>query len=155
MKTPLIIVFCLVTFSSPAANGQATPVTQTSDVWLPGKAWAMEFDGAGFTTRDNEIQSDGRRYFLAENPQTRLIVSVLLEASQEPVQPAECKHSLEEKAKRNASLASAHLRGVEYRESGELQILEFVLPQLDGVPKNQKNIFACLIKDDVGVDIHI
>ena len=155
MKIPLLIVFCLLFFSSPAASGQATPATQTSDVWLPGKTWALELDGTGFTTRDNEIQPDGGRYFLAENSSTRIVVSVFLEASKEPMQPGECRHSLEEKAKRNASMASAALRGVAYRESGELQILEFVLPQLDGVPKNQKNIFGCLIKDNVFVDIHI
>ena len=155
MKIPLFIVFCLAAFSSPAAHGQLTPATQTTDVWLPGKAWALELDATGFTTRDNEIQPDGGRYYLAENAQTRIIVSVLLETSKEPAQPGDCKKALEEKAKRNAAMASTHLRGVEYRESGELQILEFVLPQLDGVPKNQKNIFACLIKDDVVVDIHI
>jgi tetratricopeptide (TPR) repeat protein len=128
---------------------------QTSDVWLPGKAWALQLDGTGFTTRDNEIQPDGRRYFLAVNAKTRIVVSVFLEASKEPAQTGECKHSLEEKAKSNASLASARLRGVEYRDSGELQILEFVLPEFDGVPKNQKNVFGCLIKDGVFVDIHI
>ena len=155
MKIPLFIALCLFVLSCPAADGQLTPATQTSDVWLPGKAWALELDSTGFSTRDNEIQSDGGRYYLAENGQTRIIISVFLEAFKEPLRPGQCKISLEEKAKRNAAMASAHLRGVEYRESGELQILEFVLPQLDGVPKNQKNIFGCLIKDNVFVDIHI
>jgi tetratricopeptide (TPR) repeat protein len=155
MKTCLYVVLGLLFMPINPADGQDMPAAQTSDVWLPAKAWALELDGTGFTTRDNEIQADGRRYFLAENPKTRIIVSVFLEASKEPVQPGECKHSLEEKAKRNASLASARLRGVAYRDSGELQILEFVLPEFDGVPKNQKNVFGCLIKDDVFVDIHI
>jgi tetratricopeptide (TPR) repeat protein len=57
--------------------------------------------------------------------------------------------------KRNSSLASGALRGVIYRESGETQILELTLPELDGVPTSQKNIFGCLIKDEVFVDIHI
>ena len=112
-------------------------------------------DGAGFTTRDNEIQPDGGRYFLAENAKTHMVVSVFLEAAKAPAQPVDCKHSLEEKVKSNAALASAKLKGIEYRTSGELQILEFTLPQFDGVPKNQKNIFGCVVKDDVFVDIHI
>ena len=155
MKIPLFIALCLFVLSSPAANAQLMPAAQTSDVWLPGKVWALQLDATGFSTRDNEIQPDGGRYYLAENPGTRIVVSIYLEASKDAVQPGQCKNSLEEKAKRSASMASAHLRGVEYRESGELQILEFVLPQLDGMPKNQKNIFACVIKDDVVVDIHI
>jgi tetratricopeptide (TPR) repeat protein len=84
-----------------------------------------------------------------------MVVSVFLEAVKVPAQPEDCKHSLEEKAKSNASLASAKLKGIDYRASGGLQILEFTLPQFDGVPKSQKNIFGCLIKDDVFVDIHI
>jgi tetratricopeptide (TPR) repeat protein len=155
MKTPFILVLCLPFLSAVAACAQDVPTAAKIEVWLPGKAWALELDDSGFTTRDNEIQPDGRRYFLAENAKTRVVVSVFLEASKEPAQPGECKHSLEEKAKSNASLASARLRGIEYRDSGELQILEFVLPEFDGVPKNQKNVFGCLIKDDVFVDIHI
>jgi tetratricopeptide (TPR) repeat protein len=164
MKTPFLILFCLLFLGIGAADAQdapaapatpVTPTTTTSDIWLPGKAWALELDGAGFTTRDNEIQPDGRRYFLAENANTRMVVSVFLEVAKAPVHPEDCKHSLEEKAKSNASLASAKLKGVDYRTSGDFQILEFTLTQLDGVPKNQKNIFGCLIKEDVFVDIHI
>jgi hypothetical protein len=164
MKTPFLVLFCLVLPGIDTVDAQdapATPVTQvapgtvTSNIWLPGKAWALELDGAGFTTRDNEIQPDGGRYFLAENTKSHILVSVLLEAANAPAQPEECQHSLEEKAKSNATLASAKLKGIDYRTSGELRILEFTLPQFDGVPKNQKNIFGCLIKEDVFVDIHI
>lgn len=155
MKTPFCFVFCLLFLGIGAAEAQDAPATATSDIWLPGKAWALELDGTGFTARDNEIQPDGRRYFLAENAKTRMVVSVFLEAAKAPAQPEDCKHSLEEKAKSNAALASAKLKGVDYRASGDLQILEFTLPEFDGVPKNQKNIFGCLIKDDVFVDIHI
>ena len=164
MKTPVLVFLCLMYLGIAAADAQDAPATSATAVapamaapavWLPGKAWALELDGDGFTTRDNEIQADGRRYFLAENAKTHMIVSVFLEAAKAPGQPEDCKHSLEEKAKSNATLASAKLKGVEYRASGDLQILEFTLPQFDGVPKNQKNIFGCLIKDDVFVDIHI
>lgn len=155
MKTRLSIILPLLPFLAGVANAQDAPVSTKSEVWLPGKPWAVELDGAGFTTRSNEIQPDGRRYFLAENTKTRAVVSVYLEALKAPAQPGECKHSLEEKVKRNSSLASGALRGVIRRESGEMQILEFTLPELDGVPTSQKNIFGCLIKDDVFVDIHI
>jgi tetratricopeptide (TPR) repeat protein len=156
MRTRFFLMVGLLFLAIGAAEGQEAPVAaQTNDVWLPGKGWALELEGTGFTTRDNEIEEDGRRYFLAENFKTHIIVSVFLESSKVPVQAGECKSSLEKKAKSNAALASGRLRGIGYRESGELQILEFVLPAYDGVPKNQKNVFACLIKDDVFVDIHV
>jgi len=155
MKTRLFVTLAFALLTLVAARAQDAPASATSDVWLPGKAWALELDGTGFTTKANEIQPDGRRYFLAENTKTRVIVSVFLEASKAPVQSGECKHSLEEKAKRNSSLASGSLKGVAYRENGEMQILEFTLPEVDGAPTNQKNIFGCLIKDGIFVDIHI
>jgi len=161
MKTPFFVLLCLVTIGTEAADAQdapatlTTPATQRFDIWLPGKSWALELDGNGFATLDNEIQPDGRRYFLAENAKNRMVVSVFLEAAKAPVQPEDCKHSLEEKAKSNALLASAKLKGIAYSASGDLQILEFTLPQFDGMPKNQKNVFGCLVKDDIFVDIHI
>jgi tetratricopeptide (TPR) repeat protein len=155
MKTHLILVLSSLFLWSAAANAQDAPVSAKSDVWLPGRPWALELDGTGFTTRSNEIQADGRRYFLAENTKTRIVVSIFLEVSKAPARPGECKHSLEEKVKRNSSVASGSLRGVAYRERGEMQILEFTLPELDGMPTSQKNIFGCLIKDDVFVDLHI
>ncbi|HET8922693.1 MAG TPA: hypothetical protein VFN26_06805 [Candidatus Acidoferrum sp.] len=155
MKTYLLIAVCLGFLSNEAARAQETSPSAKFDVWLPGKPWALELDGAGFITKANEIKPDGRRYFLAENAQTRMAVSVFLEAAKAPAQPGECKRALEEKAKRNSSLAADGLKGVAYRENGEMQILEFTLAELDGLPTNQKNIFGCLIKDDVFVDIHI
>ena len=155
MRATRYPILTIALLSTAAANAQDAPVSSKFDVWLPGKPWALELDGAGFTTRSNEIQPDGRRYFLTENTKTRTVVSVYLEALKAPARPGECKRSLEEKMKRNSSLASGALRGVTYRESGEMQILEFTLPELDGVPTSQKNIFGCLLKDDVFVDIHI
>jgi tetratricopeptide (TPR) repeat protein len=155
MRIHLFLAFSFVLLSVGAASAQDAPAPAKSNVWLPGKPWALELDGTGFTTRANELQPDGRRYFLAENTKSRVVVSVFLEASKAPARPGECQHSLEEKAKRNSALASGSLKGVTYRESGEMQILDFTLPELDGAPTNQKNIFGCLIKDGVFVDIHI
>jgi tetratricopeptide (TPR) repeat protein len=155
MKTRLNITLSLLLLSNGTAHGQDAPGSAKFEVWLPGKTWALELDGTEFTTKANEIQADGRRYFLAENTKTRAVVSVYMEAAKGPAQPGECKRSLEEKEKRNSSLASGFLKGVSYRENGEMQILEFTLPELDGSPTNQKNIFGCLIKDDVFIDIHI
>ena len=142
MKIRLFVILTFVLLAIVATHAQDAPVSAKSDVWLPGKPWALEMDGTGFITRANEIQADGRRYFLAENTKARVLVSVYLEASKVRAQPGECKHSLEEKLKHNSSLASGSLKGITNRESGEVQILEFTLPELDGQPTNQKNIFG-------------
>src|SRR5882724_336349 len=99
MKTHLFIVLVFLSLWSRPASAQDAPASAKFDVWLPGKPWALELDGTGFTARANEIQPDGRRYFQAENTKTRAIVSVYLEASKALARPGECKHSLEEKLK--------------------------------------------------------
>ncbi len=36
-----------------------------------------------------------------------------------------------------------------------MQVLEYTIPEVDGVPTNQRNIFGCLGKDDVYVEVHL
>ena len=185
MRIPSLAYLCLLGMALPSALPQEAPAPAASPtalaVWLPGKPWALEWASDGFTTRDNEIQPDGSRYFFAENEKTHIMISISLTVSQPaepppaqtagqppvqtteqteqtpapPPQPDDCKKSLEEKAKHDAQLASAKLRDLAYRDEGDLHILEFRLPQIDGIPKSQKNVFACQRKDDVFVNIHI
>jgi hypothetical protein len=155
MKTRLFVIFSLFLLSAWTTSGQDAAAPTKFSVWLPALPWALELGAAGFTMRANEIQKDGRRYFLAENVKTHVMISVFLEASKGPMQPGECKHSLEEKVKRNSSLSNSSLKGVAYRQSGDMQILEFTMSEVDGVPTNQKNVFGCIPKDDAFVDIHI
>jgi hypothetical protein len=124
-------------------------------IWLPARPWALDMEAPGFTQKRNEIQSDGRRYFLAENNLTHLIASVFLETMKSAATPDECNRSLKDKERHNASLSLNGLKGVAYRKSNDMEILEFSMPEFNGVPANQKNILACLIKDDVFVDIHV
>jgi tetratricopeptide (TPR) repeat protein len=155
MNTRSLTVFSLLLLSTATAYAQDSASPTKSDVWLPGKSWALELEDPGFATRANEMQADGRRYFLAEDAKSRTVVSVYLEAAKAAAQPVECKRSLEEKVKQNSALVSGSLKGVNYRENGEMHTVEFTLPELDGLPTNQKNLFACLVKDDVFVDLHI
>jgi len=155
MKIRLFAVLSALLLSAWTVCGQDVAAPEKFNVWLPALPWALELDAEGFAPRANEIQKDGRRYFLAENPKTHLVVSVYLEAAKGPVQPEECKRSLEEKVKRNSSFSDSPLKGVTYRQSGEMQILEFKMSEVDGVPTNQENIFGCIQKEDAFVDIHI
>jgi len=155
MKNRLFVIFFLLLLSAWTASGQYADTPTKFSVWLPSLPWALELDAAGFTMRANEIQKDGRRYFLAGNVKTHAMVSVFLETSKGPMQPGECRHSLELKVKQNSSLSTSSLKGVAYRQSGDMQILEFTMSEVDGVPTNQRNVFGCIPKDDAFVDIHI
>jgi tetratricopeptide (TPR) repeat protein len=138
-----------------SASGFDAAAPERFSVWLPSQSWALELGAPGFVVKANEMQSDGRRYFLAQNNKTQIIASVFLESMKGAATPGECKRSLEDKVRRNASLTLNGLNGVAYRESEGMEILEFSMPEVNGVPANQKNIFGCLIRDNVFVDIHV
>jgi tetratricopeptide (TPR) repeat protein len=154
MKTILLGVL-LAGAVSPNSFAQEAAAPATLDVWLPSKAWALELEAPGFIAKANEIQPDGRRYFRAEDAKSRMIVSVFLESMKGAAKPEECKRSLEEKVKHDASLSLNGLKGVSYREVAGMEAVEFSMAEFNGVPVNQKNILGCLIKEDVFVDIHV
>jgi hypothetical protein len=110
----------------PLLHSQDVSSTKQT-VWLPGKAWALQFDSIGFETKTNEIKADGRRYYLAENHSNNWVVSFFLEVMKGTPAPGECKHSLEEKAKRNASYSSSPLKRARYYESGDFALFEYVI----------------------------
>ena len=154
MKSVLLAAV-LAFVASANALAQDVAAAAKFSVWLPSKSWALELQAPGFVAKANEMQADGRRYFLAENEKTRLVISVFLESMKEPAQPSECKRSLEDKVKHDSSLSLNGLKGVAYGEADGMETVEFSMAEVNGVPVNQKNILACLIKDDVFVDVHI
>jgi hypothetical protein len=148
------LLFLFLGTCSASFPQDITPSTNLG-VWLSGKPWMLQFDGTGFIVKSNETKADERVYFLAANSATNLLISVFLETSKGTIPPGECKRSLEEKAKRNASLSSTALQGVNYRESGDFQILEFTMTAINGKTINQRNVLGCGIKDGVFIDVHI
>ena len=151
MKVPHRFAMLALILAVPAALPQDAATSKFS-LWLPGKLWTLELAAPGFTLRNNEMQPDGRRYFLAEDNKNRAVVSVYLEPGKAPAAPEECKRLLEDRAKRDSPFEPKH---IEYREIAGFETIAYTIPEVDGVPVNQRNLFACLMKDDVHVDIHL
>jgi len=62
---------------------------------LPTKNWGVVLDLPGFTVKNVETKPDGRRYMIAENEATNVVVSLTLEQTK-PGRPAiSCRESLE------------------------------------------------------------
>lgn len=137
-------------FAAGGAFAQDTAVNKLS-VWLPDKAWALDLDSSGFVITRNEIQSGGHRYFMAHNPATNVVLSVFLERGKDPTS-AECKHGLEQRAHGKSPF---NRKKIAFREVGPLQIMEYSVLEVEGQPVNQRNLFACMFKEDVYVDIHL
>jgi hypothetical protein len=141
-------------FAATTLCAQDTAQSKAS-IWLPAQPWALEVQAEGFSVEKNDVQPDGRRYFLAENKATKMVASVYLEAMSGAPGADECQRSLHDKEVRFSGLATHGLKDVEYSQKDGMSVLEYLIPEVKGAPINQHNVFACLIKGNVFVDIHI
>src|ERR1700722_1232123 len=152
MKNRSAFVLSVAFFAATTLRAQDP--AQTS-IWLPARPWALQMQAPGFSIEKNDIQPDGRRYFLAQNKANKMVASVYLEAMSGTPAAGECERSLHDKEVRFAPLSSQSLKDVVYSDKDGMEVLEYLLPDAKGAPIKQHNVFACLIKDNVFVDIHI
>jgi tetratricopeptide (TPR) repeat protein len=154
MKNRFALAIAVGLFAAITLCAQDPAQTRAS-IWLPAQPWALEVQVEGFSVEKNDVQPDGRRYFLAENKATKMVASVYLEAMSGAPGADECQRSLHEKEARFSPLATHGLKDVEYSEKDGMSVLEYLIPEVKGAPINQFNVFACLVKGNVFVDIHI
>lgn len=133
---------------------QTAPNVSTSklSVELPGEPWSLVFDAPGFKVNINGLQKDGRAYLEADNQSTGAVLSVFLERTSSKATDDECKANQE---RRLAQDVDYKREKIETKNQDGMAIVEYTIPQFQGVPVQQRNLFACLPKDDVYVDIHI
>jgi hypothetical protein len=117
---------------------------------LPGKDWGVVLELPGFTVNTVETMADRRRYMVAENSETHLIVSLTLEEVKQS-NGASCRDSLEKKSKK----PPFKIRNVTFSQAGQLDVMEYTVPEVSGRPVNQKSLFACEFHEGVYVDLHV
>jgi hypothetical protein len=133
-------------FSQQQASSAQDAAQAGYSIWLPARPWALEMQTPGFSVEKNDIQPDGRRYFLAENKANKIVASVYLEAMSGVPARGECQRSLHAKETQFSPLSKQGLKDVAYSEKDGMEILEYLLPEVQGAPIKQHNVFACLIK---------
>lgn len=143
---------CLLLVSAATAVSQQETGKEAVSVGFPQKTWALAFDGTGFQVKTNGLQPDGRAYLLAENETTKVVLSVFLEKAADPAKTESCQENQKQRLEQKVEYKREK---VETRESAGMVIVEYTIPEFDGVPVLQRNLFACISKDDVFVDIHL
>jgi len=125
--------------------------SDTVKLSLPGKSWSLVLDLPGFSVEKNEVEADGRRYMLAANSATGVVISTYLEKANAPADLESCTATLEKRAKANAPFKRL---GMNIYDLNQMKVLEYFVPELEGRRVRQKNFFVCIPKEDVFVDIH-
>ena len=127
---------------------QATPLR--GRLSLPEKNWGVVLELPGFTVNSVETMNDGRRYMLAENSETHVVVSLTLEEVKRSA-GSSCRDSLEKRAKH----PPFKVQGVKFSQAGQIDLMEYVVPKVNGSPVNQKSLFACEFYEGAYVDLHM
>ena len=121
-------------------------------VTLASEPWILAFGAKDFAVQKNELQPDGRAYLLAENQKTNVTLSVYLEKVSGAATEADCDETQKQRLAENVEYKREMV--VTKKFSG-MTIVEYTIPEFQGVPVQQRNLFACLPKDDVYADIHL
>lgn len=119
-------------------------------VSLPTKTWGVVLNLPGYRIERNEVRPDGRRYLFASNPTSGVNVSVTLEEVDSSQLAQSCEDNLKERA-RDQSLPRKNVRT--WQADG-ITFLEYMVPRVQGMDLRQQNLFACLFRDGVYIDVH-
>jgi tetratricopeptide (TPR) repeat protein len=153
----------LVNAQKPSAGSDAGRAV----VSIPGKSWGVQMSLPGFKVKSNGLQQDGRAYLLAENDKTGVTVSVTLEHGAAAQPSMGCKEDMQARVadtpQKRAMAAAAgfgNKTNVKIWQAEDRWFLEYLIPTVKGaggttVPINQQNRFACLVHEDVFVDVHV
>jgi len=144
--------FCVLSLAfvalSCAAQQSQTPLR--GRLSLPTKDWGVVLALPGFVAKNVETKPDGRRYMVAENENTKVVVSVTLEETK-PGTPSSCRHSLEEKTKH----PPLKIQDVRFSRSGDVDVMRYVVAEFKGQRINQESLFACQFYDNTYIDLHV
>jgi tetratricopeptide (TPR) repeat protein len=130
----------------PPANSGAGKGT----ISLQDKTWALILDLSGFTVKISETKDDGRRYLYAANDSTGVGVSATLEE----VGPGQSREGCQDVFQ--GRLKDQALKRTELRTwtTADRDFQFFMIPEAQGMPVQQGNLFVCMFRDDTFVDIH-
>jgi len=149
---PAFVLTSLLGVSVVAAGGQKEIAPNVLRLVCPGEPWALTINLPGFRVKVNTITPDGRVYLVADKPDTGYTASVMLEKVDRPIKPSGCRDFLAARAKTNSGFEKKDVR---LSELGQMAILEYLAPAVKGHKVRQKNLFACMAREDVYIDIHL
>jgi tetratricopeptide (TPR) repeat protein len=121
-------------------------------VSVPGESWTVRIDAPDFVVSQDDIKGEGKKYFMATNTRSNIVLSVTLEKVNGQAEVEECRSSLQ---KRIAGDGPFKFTDARTREINGVPAVEYMVPEVEGVKIQQGNIFACMVNKNVYVDIHL
>jgi len=145
------VIQVLAVFLISLASFAQDPTPPRGRLSLPGRNWGVVLDLTGFTVKIVETKSDGRRYMFAVNETTHVEASLTLESLAPGHRANSCRDSFEKRSKDRA----LKIEDVRFSRSGDLDVMQYIIPHFNGSRINHKSIFACRLYDNAYVDLHV
>jgi len=119
---------------------------------LPELPWALEITAPGFAIEEKEIapNGDGAR-LRAMNQGTGVTLSAFLEKAPRQGDSRQCRDYYWGKAKQSPLKKEQ----IALFESGAMAVVEYVVPEYQGIPAQQINLNAYLAEGEYWIDVHL
>jgi hypothetical protein len=105
----------------------------------------------GFVARNVETKPDGRRYMVAENENTKVVVAVNLEETKSGTPPGSGRQHLEETTKH----PPLKIHDVRFSRSDEIDVMRYAVAKFKGQRFDQESQFARQFYDNTCIDLHV
>jgi len=152
MKIPKALQLLILMFIA-STNGVSQPQGERFvSISVPGESWVVRIDAPDFVVSQNEIRSEGQKYLMATNGRSNVVLSVTLEKVSGHAEIEECRSSLQ---RRTAGDGPFKITNVRAREINGVPVVEYLIPEVEGIKVQQGNLFACMVNEDVYIDIHL
>jgi hypothetical protein len=148
-RSLIAILFAAVVSYGPAQTQKAPEPLRIS---IKDKAWVLQVSAPGFVVTQNITETDGRKYLVATNATSGSVLSITLEQVTETPTLEGCREGFRQRTQPGGPF---QLADVKQSQEGDVAVLEYMIPETNGVPVEQMNIFGCLTKEDVYADIHL
>lgn len=145
---PLFLIVAFLFFSNKLWANDASIISLS----LPDLQWALKINLPGFDLKQKEVAPHGyASRFYAENRTIGIVVSAFLEKSPRKGTSKDSRDYYWAIAKESPFPKEE----IKKYEINNLALVEYIVPEFQGMKVNQKNINAYLAEDNYWIDIHL
>ena len=149
----LILVLLLILLPSLTQSAYSQqPKGSSVRLTVPKAPWTMFISGDALVLNRQEIKPDGNRgYFMMDDEKAQVFASVFIERVDKCKTSKECRDMVW----KLGNPAWQKPQNVKLSEMGEISILELLVPEYQGQPIRQQNMYAEFVLEGYWVDLHL
>ena len=129
----------------------SAPDEKRIELNAPAAPWVLSFPAADFKRAERKIRPDGAAYFYLVDEKSDLNVSMYIE----PVKDCDSSKACRDMIWKAGNPSWGSPQNVVQSEIGDVSYVEFMVPEFQGQPVRQQNMYAEFVVDRFWVDLHI